>query len=1081
MKAMASLFKNKRCTLERAEKFISPVYFTDVNLYGKIYPEAKDLTSLAVWSTPDRVPFLEASQRPDYVKTCVGAQFGPTWTTCWFKIVIDIPNKWCGREVHLRWDSESEALLFTTDGKPLQGLSGGVSHQERHSFTITPSATVSCLHHEFFIEMACNHLFGAGNPTMISAPDPKKMFTLKKADIAVYDREVDALITDLQLLTEMARELPKDGIRSYEAMYTANEIVNCIDMNDRGSLKAAKEIADRFFGQRNAESQHTIAAIGNCHIDTAWLWPYAETKRKCARSFASALLLMEKFPQYTFACSQAQQLSWVKDNYPSLFERIQHYTKKGQFIPVGGTWVEMDGNLPSGESFVRQFLYGQLFFEKEFGTRCKEFWLPDTFGYSAQLPQIMRICGVSRFLTQKLSWNLVNKFPHHNFLWEGLDGSTVLAHFAPSETYGAELRVAEVVKSVTNLEDKGRVSHSILLFGHGDGGGGPTEAMLRRQSRLQDVNGLPRVALSTPDAFFSALESESRSLCRWAGELFLELHCATYTTHARTKQLNRMCEQALRDAEMICSVVFALAPDVAPYPSQEFEACWKDVLLNQFHDVLPGSCIAEARKDAERLNSEVLNRVRQLSDGALEKLFGTCDDYTSGDLVFVNSLPWSRSEIVSVPWNREELSKRCWIEGVDDNAMQQTERGTLVSIVAPPAGYKVLRGISSQKVSVLAVETAPGVIRLRNQFLEAKLNSCCEVSSLKILGGSKEFVAADKLANVFVMFDDIPLYWDAWDVMDYHLETRKLAVKQVLEPAIILEQGPLQAAVRVKFTVGLLSTVTQTVIIDAVHPYLRFDTQVEWKEDHKFLKVEFPVNILSRWATYEIQFGHVERPTHFNTSWDWAKYEVYGHKWADLSEHGHGLALLNTCKYGHAVHGNVLRLSLLRAPKSPDPEADMGHHEFTYALMPHQGSFQEAGVIQQAYELGCPLKMVVCNAESKLSGVLSSQKSLMESASWFQVSCPAVVLETVKRSEHHHDALVLRFYEAYGGEATSAVTTFLPVARAVVCTALEDEGTELLLSGGTIQLVLKPFQVVSVLVFLKSSPSELHVLRGQPH
>lgn len=1064
---MASLFKNKRTTLERVEKFVSPLYFTDVNLYGRVYPESKDLTSLAVWSTPDRVSFAEASKRSDYVKTSVGAQFGPTWTTCWFKVVIDIPNKWCGREVHLRWDCESEALIFTTDGKPLQGLSGGVSHQERLSFTITPSASVSCLHHEFFIEMACNHLFGAGSPTMISPPDPKKMFTLKKADIAVYDREVDVLVTDLQLLTEMARELPKDSIRSYEAMYTANEMVNSIDLNDRGSLKAAKEMADRFFGQRNAEGQHTVAAIGNCHIDTAWLWPYAETKRKCARSFASALLLMEKFPEYNFACSQAQQLSWVKENYPSLFERIQHYAKKGQFIPVGGTWVEMDGNLPSGESFVRQFLYGQLFFEKEFGSRCKEFWLPDTFGYSAQLPQIMRICGVSRFLTQKLSWNLVNKFPHHSFLWEGLDGSTILAHFAPADTYGAEVRVAEVLKSVTNLEDKGRVSRSMLLFGHGDGGGGPTEGMLRRRERLQDVSGLPRVILSTPDSFFSGLEAESRNFCRWTGELFLELHNGTYTTHARTKQLNRMCEQALRDAEMICSVVFALAPKEAPYPSQEFEACWKDVLLNQFHDVLPGSCIAEARDDAEKINSRVLERVRQLSDGALEKLFGTCDDYTTGDLVFVNSLPWSRSEIVQVPWNRDELSKRCWIEGVDDNAMQQAEHGTLVSLVSAPAGYKVLRGISSHKVSVLAVETVPGVIRLRNQFLEARLNSQCELSSLKLLGGSKEFVAPDTLANVFVMFDDIPLYWDAWDVMDYHLETRKPAVKQLLEAATILEQGPLQAVVRVKFAVGSRSVVTQTVIIDAVHPYLKFDTQVEWREDHKFLKVEFPANILSRQATYEIQFGHVERPTHFNTSWDWAKFEVYAHKWVDLSEHGHGLALLNTCKYGHAVHGNVLRLSLLRAPKSPDPDADMGHHHFTYALMPHQGTFQEAGVVQQAYELGSPLRMVVCNAESKLSGVLSSQKSLMETGSWFQVSCPAVILETVKQAERRPDALVLRLYEAYGGEAAVAVTTFLPVAQAVTCNALEDEGSELPISGGTIQLVLKPFQIVSILVFLK--------------
>lgn len=1062
------MFKNRRCTLERAEKFISPLYFTDVNLYGKIYAETKELTSLTVFSTPDRIPFSDARESTSYVKTSVGAQFGPTWTTCWFKVVIDIPNKWCGKEIHLRWDSGSEALIWSTDGKPLQGLSGGVGHQERLFFVLTPSASVSCLHHEFFIEMACNDLFGAGSPTMISAPNPDKMFTLKKADIAVYDREVDSLVTDLQLLVDMAKELPSDGSRSYEAMFAANEIVNCVDLSNRGSLKAAKEIADHFFSQKNGESQHTIVAVGNCHIDSAWLWPYAETKRKCARSFASALLLMERYPQYRFACSQAQQLQWIKEDYPSLFERIQHYARKGQFIPVGGTWVEMDGNLPSGESFVRQFLYGQLFFEKEFGARCKEFWLPDTFGYSAQLPQIMRICGLSRFLTQKLSWNLVNKFPHHNFHWEGLDGSSVLAHFAPAETYSAEVTVAEALKTVKNLEDKGRVSQSLLLFGHGDGGGGPTEAMLRRQSRLQDVDGIPRVILSTPDAFFSHLEAESSGkLGRWTGELFLELHQGTYTTHATTKKLNRRAELALRDAELLWSVASSLsASGASRYPLGDFEACWKDVLLNQFHDVLPGSCIAEVRRDAEEIYTRVLRRVAHLGDEALEKLFGTCSDKAVGDLVFVNTLPWGRSEVVQVPLSWEELSKRCWIEGVDDNAMQRTEDGTLISFAASPSGYRILRGISSHKVSVRA-ETLPGGTRLRNQFLEARLNASGEVTSLKVLGDSKEFVASDQVANTFVMFDDIPLYWDAWDVMDYHLETRRPAITELLEPAAILESGPLRASVRVKFAVGARSTVTQTIVVDAVHPYVRFDTEVDWHEDHKFLKVEFPANILSRSATYEIQFGHLQRPTHFNTSWDWAKFEVYGHRWVDLAEHGYGVSLLNTCKYGHAVHGKVLRLSLLRSPKSPDPEADMGTHQFSYAFMPHKGTFQEAGVIQQAYELSSPLKMVVCDTESKSSGTLGKQGSLLESGSWFQVSSPAVILETVKHAERHQSALVLRLYEAYGGETTITVTTSLPVAQVFACSALEDKGKVVPCSGGVIYLNLKPFQVVSLLLFLK--------------
>lgn len=1062
------MFKNKRSTLERAEKFISPLYFTDVNLHGRIYAEERPLTSITVFLTPDRISFSEAAKHADYKPTTVGAKFGPTWTTCWFKVVIDIPNKWCGREVHLRWNSDGEALIWTLDGKPLQGLSG----EERSYFILTPSASVSALHHEFYVEMACNSILGDGSPTMISAPNPNKEFVLKKASIAVFDREIDSLVTDIQVLTEIARELPTDSIRSYEAMYTANEMINHIDLENRATLKIAKEIADQFFAQKNGDSQHCIDAVGNCHIDSAWLWPYDETKRKCARSFSSALLLMEKYPNYHFACSQAQQLYWVKQDYPSLFERIKQYARKGQFIPVGGTWVEMDGNLPSGESFVRQFLHGQAFFEEEFGARCKEFWLPDTFGYSAQLPQIMRSCGISRFMTQKLSWNLVNKFPHHSFHWEGIDGSRVLAHFAPSDTYCGEIKVAEAVRTVKNLEDKGRATHSLLLFGYGDGGGGPTEAMLQRQVRLRDVDGVPKIELSTPDGFFMHLEKDSKKLNTWVGELYLELHNATYTTQARIKKLNRECEVALRNVELLCSVAMALGTEKArltAYPTEELASCWRDVLLNQFHDVLPGSCIGEARCDAEHLYDRVLVEADRLKSSAVQRLFGSHHASVDpvGDIVLINTLSWARSEVVNVPWGREELSKRCWIEGVDDNAMQDVKGGTLVSIGASSAGYHVLRGIASHNIPVTAVQKGPEKLVLRNKFLEAELNMRGEIVSLKLRNCAKQFVADGQMANAFVIFDDIPLFWDAWDVMDYHLETRKLAVDELLEPATVVESGPLRASVRVKFAVSEKSAVTLTIVLDAVHPYLRVDCQVEWHEAHKFLKVEFPANIQSRKASYEIQFGHLERPTHFNTSWDWARYEVFAHKWMDLQEHGYGLAVLNTCKYGHAVHGNVMRLSLLRAAKSPDPDADMGQHEFSYAFMPHKGSFQDAGVIQQAYELNCPLEMVICDGKSG-ERVVALEDSYIESASWFQVLCPSVILETVKKAERRDDCLVLRLYEAYGGEVVDAVLTVsLPVAKVVHCSALEDEDVELPSSSGVVHLHMRPFEVVSLLVYLR--------------
>ncbi|KAF2985403.1 hypothetical protein EK904_005537 [Melospiza melodia maxima] len=450
--------------------------------------------------------------------------------------------------------------------------------------------------------------------------------------------------------------LGEENQRSFQALYTANQMVNVCDVTDPSTFPAARDLAAAIFSQRNGESQHTIHAMGHCHIDSAWLWPYEETIRKCARSWVTVVHLMEHNPELTFACSQAQQFQWVRSCYPGLYARIQRLAAKGQFIPVGGTWVEMDGNLPSGESMVRQFLQGQRFFQEQFGRICTEFWLPDTFGYSAQLPQLMRGSGIRRFLTQKLSWNLVNSFPHHTFFWEGIDGSQVLTHFPPGDSYGMQGRVAEIKKG------------------------------------------------------------------------------------------NRECERVLHDVEVLSSL--AVAQDSAfQYPASQLQQLW-----------------------------------------------------------------------------RESVPDGCY-------------------------------------------------------------------------------------ANQFALFDDVPLYWDAWDVMDYHLQTRK-PVTTLLQPLEITLAGGLRGSVSFSLQVGKSSTLTQEIILDAMCPYLRFLTQVEWKEAHKFLKVEFPVQVRSTNATYEIQFGHLQRPTHWNTSWDWARFEVWAHKWLDLSEHGFGVALLNDCKYGASAHRNVLSLSL---------------------------------------------------------------------------------------------------------------------------------------------------------------------------
>uniref|UniRef100_A0A3P8Q7T4 alpha-mannosidase n=1 Tax=Astatotilapia calliptera TaxID=8154 RepID=A0A3P8Q7T4_ASTCA len=927
------VLKNRRTLLERAEKFISDIYFTDCNLRGRLYGDSCPLESLACFLTPKRITFAEASKQ--IFDPCkVGDTFGPTWWTCWFKVTLKIPESWRGKAVHLLWESDGEAMVWR-DEQPVQGLT---KEGEKTSYILS-----ECLQDEelltLYVEMACNGLFGAGQGSQIAPPDPNRKFSVQKAELVVFNGDVRELLTDFEMLVDIVKELGEEEQRGYQALFTVNEMVNLCDPSDPSSFAKVHSLAGTFFNQRNGESQHTVHAMGHCHIDSAWLWPYEETIRKCGRSWVTVIRLMEKNPEFVFTCSQAQQFQWVKSWYPGLFSSIQHYVKKGQFIPVGGTWVEMDGNLPSGESMVRQFLEGQRFFNKEFGRYCKEFWLPDTFGYSAQLPQIMQGCGISNFLTQKLSWNLVNTFPHNTFFWEGLDGSTVLTHFPPGNSYEMKGKVEDLVKTLKNNKDKGRANHSAALFGFGDGGGGPTQLMLDRLRLVQDTNGLPKVQMSTPDELFTRLQADSALLCTWTGELFLELHNGTYTTQAQIKRGNRQCETLLHDIEIASSLAL-YRNNTFPYPAEKLQELWRLLLLNQFHDVIPGSCI----------------------------------------------------------------------EMVVEDALKYYEGEFLQLLIA-----------------------ADGTVVMENGLLKTAINREGTLASLCLISANRESISDGCLGNQFVMFDDVPLYWDAWDVMDYHLQTRK-PVAEVVQPVHVVSPGGLRGSVSFTLRISDKSTITQEIIMDAMCPYIKFSTEVQWAESHKFLKVEFPVRVRSPNATYEIQFGHLQRPTHRNTSWDWAKFEVWGHKWADLSEHNFGVSLLNDCKYGYSVHKNTMTLSLLRAPKAPDATADMGIHHFTYAIMPHTRSFQEASVIQCAYNLNFPLRLIQC-----------SPNTVPWSA--FSVTSQAVVLETIKQC----------FYFSW-------VVFLFPV----FCDLLEkqDPNHPVPVTSEGITLDFNPFQIVSLLLIM---------------
>jgi alpha-mannosidase len=635
-------------------------------------------------------------------------------------------------------------------------------------------------------------------------------------------------------------------------------------------------------------------------------------------------------------------------------------------------------------------MHGQRFFRDELGVRCREFWSPDAFGYCNQLPQLMRLAGMTRFLTQKLSWNRFNQPDHHTFTWQGLDGSEVLVHSPPADTYNSEATVAELLRTQRQYKDHESSGTSLLVFGYGDGGGGPTPSMLEWLRRSRDLQGLPRTRTATSDEFFDALEAEATQRPVKVGELYLEYHRGVYTSQAFVKQLNRRCEGLLHDAE------FLACARGGAYPRRELDRLWKLLLLQQFHDILPGSSIYLVYLDAARDLAEV--------EAGAEALCG------DGDTP-VNTVGFARRELVRDP------------------------AGTVRVVKAPPYGAgRVVESDDTVLVDDLTLE---------NAYLFVQLGADGSVERVVDKGSGRETLAAT--GNRLELYDDRPVEFDAWDIDPSHLETR-----QDCEPAhawrVVGEDG-LRAGIAFERRIGEASTLTQEVRLDAGSRRLEFHTTVEWRESHKLLKVCFPLEVRAESATYETPFGYAVRPTHYSTSFDRARYEVPGHRFADLSEHGFGAAVLTNSKYGYSCFGTELRISLLRAPKSPDPEADMGNHRFAYALLPHAGGWREAGVLAEAVRFNAPLRWT--------HGVAAG--------SFASVDDPNLVLDTIKRAERS-DALLLRLYEAHGGRGLARLQLAAPVREARFANALEEETADVALLDGALMLPYRPHQVLTVLV-----------------
>ena len=1064
---------------DRLRQFTDNGQYREQGLMAKLYDgrlSGEDHIKISVWDAPDltRPTFKEATKKENvYNKTKVGESFGPSWSTHWFKVQFKLPYEWTYKsQVELHWDANNEGLVWTEDGRPLQGLTGG---GERVEWIVPLEWRDYDKWHTIYIEMACNGMFGnAPGGDSIQPPRPDKYFMLGEADLVSVNLQARALYYDFWIIGDAAREFPDDSWQKHQALQVCNDIIDCFIKGEgtNACLLECREIAKRYLGNDidsakvYDDSQALITGIGHCHIDTCWLWPWAETKRKIARSWSNQCDLLDRYPEHRFCASQAQQYKWLEELYPYAFDRVKTHVKKGNFQPVGGSWVEHDTNMPSGESLVRQFLYGQRYFESRFGQRSTTFWLPDTFGYSTQLPQLCRLAGMTRFFTQKLSWNNINNFPHTTFNWVSLDGSQVICHMAPAETYTAEAHFGDVRRSETQHKSMDKDATSLLVFGKGDGGGGPTFGhieKLRRARGLSDKVGLlPRVKMGdSVDDFFARIEKKQADgtidLCTWYGELYFELHRGTYTTQANNKRNNRTSEILLHDIEYFATLATLGGKKGYEYPKKEIDAMWENVLLCQFHDCLPGSCIEMCYDDSDELYAKVFKTGKKLLSDALDALgFEKASSQSKSPLVGLNTLGWSRNEAIELP---RELAE---------------SRGITSPVAAQNGGRLMeLSAVSHDERRCKPVqETEPGVFVLENSDLRIKVHEGV-ITSLYDLKTKREVLPKGGKANQLVLFDDKPLYWQAWDVEVFHLNSRKEL--HATSPSVITQNDAYRSAVTTTTKISDKSWIKTTISLSAATSspsMVEVEAEVEWKETMKFLKVEFPTTITNTEASYETQYGIVRRPTHYNTSWDMAKFEVCCHKWADLSEHGYGVSILNDSKYGFATCGSLMRLSLLRAPKAPDAHADMGRHHIKWAVLPHAGPLDER-TIRAGFEFNYPVRIASHPSPAKAKELLSAFKLVEDSSS------KSLVLDAIKRGEDDKDAsngdmppkkgrhIILRVYDSLGGTSRGLISMGpVDVKKAWKCNLLEDELEELELSKDGLEIELRAFEVASYKLLL---------------
>ncbi|RED58571.1 alpha-mannosidase [Cohnella lupini] len=978
--------------------------------------------------------------RPPVGSPAFELKTGETWAGrdryIWLSRNIEVPKEWAGKTVLGRFDFGEtgggnndgfESLLYW-NGAPYQGVDS--NHQE---VFLPDEAAGSAGRMDIRL---WSGLDGGGKPREMK-------HTVNRAELCWLDEKIDDFYYTGRAVLETIQALDASHPDRVGLVKALDRAFLLVDWSEPGSdvyRESVYEARELLLEEMNRfEKRHpvTVTTVGHTHIDVAWLWRLKHTREKCARSFSTVLRLMERFPDYVFLQTQPQLYAYIKQDYPEIYEQIRERVREGRWEIGGGMWLEADCNLTSGESLVRQFLFGTRFMREEFDVESTYLWLPDVFGYSWALPQILRKSGFETFMTTKISWNQFNRMPHDTFKWRGIDGSEVLTHFitTPDDweeansffyTYNGLVSPKTVQGAWEGYQEKEVNQELLLSYGYGDGGGGVNREMLEMRRRLENMPGLPNVKTGRADDYFRRLHETfnetDRYVHTWDGELYLEYHRGTYTSQAYNKRMNRKLELLYRETEWVSALAGVLRGNMSDYRQQKLNEGWTIILRNQFHDIIPGSSIKEVYEDSREEYAEALSIAEEAWNEAAAVVGGLKSE---GTMTVLNSSPWERNDLVqfagdSIP------SGSTWLDA-EGNALLSQYADGLWTVAASKVPSLGLTSIRYQAASAPSPSSLPATTpfhmegrALKTPHYEIEWNEAGQLSRVFDLDNGRDVLASQARGNVLQVFEDKPLNFEAWDIDIFYQE--KMREITDLVSAELVETGPLVAAIEFKWRYAK-SVITQRMTVYAGSRRIDFRTHIDWREHQQLLKVAFPVDVRSTEATYDIQFGNVKRPTHWNTSWDWARFETVGHQWADLSERGYGVSLLNDCKYGYDVKDNVLRLSLLKSAINPDPDADIGEHEFVYALFPHKGDWYAGDTVQEAWSLNNPL--------SSYPGA-----PVKDSFSLFRLSVSNVMVDAVKKAEDG-DHLVLRVHEFAGVRSMVGLSSDLAIDSLRECDLME--------------------------------------------